>query len=306
MRTNTPPFKSIEGLVDALLPHYVRLEKQITPVIVRIAAEHGGWMHQLHFRFKERASQLRKTRHMVDDESSKRALLSPAGWTWLQAATMYDMLRYTLVLPTGAYCDAIREVRNELNAMGHASLLHKNYWHKDPTYNGVNDVFVELNEGGQHLMEGGELLFEVIFQSDESVAMNKRTWPIYHAFRVAQGAEKAGLQQQLEDMAAEVARPPGIDQIETHMARPYLWAPLKYTEWHSERDTAEGGRSYEAMITERDPALGFLDVGAAASVVIDLQRWRHRSRGDMLRPRVRFSLSASSGDSVDVRVELIE
>ena len=79
-----------------------------------------------------------------------------------------------------------------------------------------------------------------------------------------------------------------------------------YTEWHSERDTAEGGRSYEAMITERDPALGFLDVGAAASVVIDLQRWRHRSRGDMLRPRVRFSLSATSGDSVDVRVELIE
>ena len=276
-RAGKPPFNAIEELVDALLPQYIALEAQITPVIARIAAEHGGWLHQLPLRFKERDSQLRKTRKMVDAESRERAPRGPAGWTWLQATTMYDMLRYTLVLPCDTYCDTIREVRGELNAMGYRSVLRKNYWREDPTYNGVNDVFVKQNEGGERLMEGGELLFELLFQTDESVGMNKRTWPVYQAFRMAQGAEIAALQQQLEEMAAAVARPPGIDQIETHMARPYLWAPLKYTDWHSERDTAEGGRSYEAMVAERDPALGFLDVAAAGSLVVDLQRWRHRS-----------------------------
>ena len=126
------------AVVDELLAAARRVEPTLTSAFERLAAEHGGRLEGLDYRFKGRDSLVRKVRAEVEEEH--RRLLDdmhdeddvpatqqpaaeaagPRGAVNVVACAyaVKDALRYTVVLPAASYTASVNALVAELATLG--------------------------------------------------------------------------------------------------------------------------------------------------------------------------------------------
>ena len=247
-----PPNESIAqqdmavAVVDELLAAARRVEPTLTSAFERLAAEHGGRLEGLDFKFKGRDSLVRKVRAEVEEEH--RRLLDdmhdeddvpatqqpaaeaagPRGAVNVVACAyaVKDALRYTVVLPAATYTTSVNALVAELATLGFAASQVKNYWGPGDNYQGINSVFVSdvaLGDGGGFGgLQGAKFKFEVQLHTPASYSLKMGLGHrLYEKFRVERDPEKKlQLWEESLSIADAVPVPEGALDIPTLTSYP--------------------------------------------------------------------------------------
>jgi hypothetical protein len=174
---------TLEEKAKALLAEAWRHEREVTPLLKRLAQEQGGRMVGLKYRLKSEGSTLRKLKKLISENPS----LTP------QTVTIYDALRYTMEFkddPKGSYVKGVHDTLVALEKKGHRVKVVKNYWKRGDNYSGVNSVLS---------YEGFE--WELQFHTPASVQEAHRSHKQYEELR-AEGTTPERKQELFQEMSA--------------------------------------------------------------------------------------------------------
>lgn len=124
------PTENSNRLAKEIHDKALKEEMVTTPILTRVAAQHGGQMVGLDFRIKTESSLSGK----IAGEARDKGTTEEA-----EAAYIGDALRYTATFPPERYANGVQAIEQALEAEGFKQVKDKNYWHTiDPTYHGIN------------------------------------------------------------------------------------------------------------------------------------------------------------------------
>ncbi len=129
---SAPARDPVADRAAALVAHAAQVEPGVTPLLVELAALHGGEMVKLEFRLKTAASTARKL-----------AAAMAADGVGLSEVRIEDALRYTLRVddePPGRYVATAKATLAALEQRGYRVEYVKNYWPANDNYSGLHCV----------------------------------------------------------------------------------------------------------------------------------------------------------------------
>ncbi|WP_419745623.1 XopAD/skwp family type III secretion system effector [Xanthomonas phaseoli] len=193
--------QDIAAEAQALLERARQMEPQVTDMLQRIAARHGGQLAGTQHQLKSYGSLQEKLKQRV---ALKKQTLQEA------AAGVNDALRYSVVLEPQDFTAGLRATLAALDDQGHARVkLTNQFTDYPPVFKAIN-VTLRSPEGA---------LWEIQFHTPETFALKERFHDLYkraHALAVggASRAEQRTLQAPALEAFKRVASPPGCEEID--------------------------------------------------------------------------------------------
>ncbi|KFA15667.1 hypothetical protein KWU_0106445 [Xanthomonas vasicola pv. musacearum NCPPB 4394] len=186
---------------QALLRRARQMEPQVTDMLQRIAARHGGQLAGTQHQLKSYSSLQEKLKQRM---ALKKQTLEEA------AANVNDALRYSMVLEPRDFTAGLRAVLAALDDQGHARVrLTNQFIDYPPSFKAIN-VTLRSPDGA---------LWEIQFHTPETFALKERFHDLYkHTHALALGGASRAEQRKLQAPALEafkrVASPPGCEEID--------------------------------------------------------------------------------------------
>ncbi|MDH4909949.1 hypothetical protein MN091_20800 [Xanthomonas euvesicatoria] len=186
---------------QALLGRARQMEPQVTDMLQRIAARHGGQLAGTQHQLKSYGSLQEK---LMQRMALKKQSLEEA------AVGVNDALRYSVVLEPQDFTAGLRATLAALDDQGHARVkLTNQFTDYPPVFKAIN-VTLRSPEGA---------LWEIQFHTPETFALKERFHDLYkraHALAVggASRAEQRALQAPALEAFKRVASPPGCEEID--------------------------------------------------------------------------------------------
>ncbi|USJ02576.1 hypothetical protein MUG10_11175 [Xanthomonas prunicola] len=193
--------QDIAAEAQALLMRARQMEPQVTDMLKRVAARHGGQLAGTQHQLKSYGSLQEKLRQRV---ALKKQTLEEA------AAGVNDALRYSVVLEPQDFTAGLRAMLATLDDQGHARVkLTNQFTVYPPSFKAIN-VTLRSPDGA---------LWEIQFHTPETFALKERFHDLYkrtHALAVggASRAEQRTLQAPALEAFKRVASPPGCEEID--------------------------------------------------------------------------------------------
>jgi hypothetical protein len=184
------------GVAKRLVASATTAEPKLTALTSQLAQKHGAEMAGLDFRLKGAGSLERK---IAGDVAGKGMTAAESG------AKMFDVNRYTMVIPESRYATGAQSVINDLHAQGN-TLNVKNYWNSATNpYQGVN-VQVVTPVGDR---------FELQFHTPTSLAVKEgEMHTLYEASRIETNQVKIdAYTAQSFAVSAKIPVPSGIQGV---------------------------------------------------------------------------------------------
>ncbi|WP_082334940.1 XopAD/skwp family type III secretion system effector [Xanthomonas phaseoli] len=197
--------QDIAAEAQALLRRARQMEPQVTDMLQRIAARHGGQLAGTQHQLKSYGSLQEK---LTQRMALKKQTLQEA------AAGVNDALRYSVVLEPQDFTAGLRATLAALDDQGHARVkLTNQFTDYPPVFKAIN-VTLRSPEGA---------LWEIQFHTPETFALKERFHDLYkraHALALggASRAEQRILQATALDAFQRVASPPGCEEIDNWQA----------------------------------------------------------------------------------------
>ncbi len=192
--------QDIAAEAQALLGRARQMEPQVTDMLQRIAARHGGQLAGTQHQLKSYGSLQEKLKQRV--ALKKQTLEAAAG--------VNDALRYSVVLEPQDFTAGLRATLAALDDEGHARVkLTNQFTDYPPVFKAIN-VTLRSPEGA---------LWEIQFHTPETFALKERFHDLYkraHALALggASRAEQRILQAPALEAFKRVASPPGCEEID--------------------------------------------------------------------------------------------
>ncbi|QKD86028.1 hypothetical protein XAV_05885 [Xanthomonas axonopodis pv. vasculorum] len=186
---------------QALSTRARQMEPQVTDMLKRVAARHGGQLAGTQHQLKSYGSLQEKLKQRV---ALKKQTLEEA------AAGVNDALRYSVVLQPQDFTAGLRAMLAALDDQGHARVkLTNQFTAYPPSFKAIN-VTLRSPEGA---------LWEIQFHTPETFALKERFHDLYkrtHALALggASRAEQRTLQAPALEAFKRVASPPGCEEID--------------------------------------------------------------------------------------------
>ncbi|SOO28825.1 Type III secretion system effector protein (fragment) [Xanthomonas phaseoli pv. phaseoli] len=193
--------QDIAAEAQALLRRARQMEPQVTDMLQRIAARHGGQLAGTQHQLKSYGSLQEK---LTQRMALKKQTLQEA------AAGVNDALRYSVVLEPQDFTAGLRATLAALDDQGHARVkLTNQFTDYPPVFKAIN-VTLRSPEGA---------LWEIQFHTPETFALKERFHDLYkraHALALggASRAEQRILQAPALEAFKRVASPPGCEEID--------------------------------------------------------------------------------------------
>ncbi|ATB60656.1 Xanthomonas outer protein AD, type III effector AD [Xanthomonas citri pv. fuscans] len=193
--------QDIAAEAQALLRRARQMEPQVTDMLQRIAARHGGQLAGTQHQLKSYGSLQEK---LTQRMALKKQTLEEA------AAGVNDALRYSVVLKPQDFTAGLRATLAALDDEGHARVkLTNQFTDYPPVFKAIN-VTLRSPEGA---------LWEIQFHTPETFALKERFHDLYkraHALALggASRAEQRILQAPALEAFKRVASPPGCEEID--------------------------------------------------------------------------------------------
>ncbi|KKW49032.1 hypothetical protein RN20_23165 [Xanthomonas phaseoli pv. phaseoli] len=193
--------QDIAAEAQALLRRARQMEPQVTDMLQRIAARHGGQLAGTQHQLKSYGSLQEK---LTQRMALKKQTLQEA------AAGVNDALRYSVVLEPQDFTAGLRATLAALDDQGHARVkLTNQFTDYPPVFKAIN-VTLRSPEGA---------LWEIQFHTPETFALKERFHDLYNrAHALALGGASRAEQRILQSPALEsfnrVASPPGCEEID--------------------------------------------------------------------------------------------
>jgi hypothetical protein len=189
--------ESLEEVVQILRQAAKKVEPRVTATLQRLAAKFEGRLAGLEYKIKDAESLGRK---INADSVDKVKIFSEV------AAEIYDVLRYTVVLPAEKYAKRTKQIIAALQVQGYTKVRVKNLWRKPAGYRGVNTVFVTPD--GHY--------FELQFHTKQSFSAKQTTHDIYKRQRKLDpgSSEAIKLEKQADEVFSKVGTPPAAGSIQ--------------------------------------------------------------------------------------------
>ncbi|SBV50200.1 putative type III effector protein XopAD [Xanthomonas bromi] len=186
---------------QALSTRARQMEPQVTDMLRRVAARHGGQLAGTEHQLKSYSSLQEKLRQRM---ALKKQTLEEA------AAGVNDALRYSVVLEPEDFTAGLRAALATLDDQGHARVKLTNQFTKyPPSFKAIN-VTLRSPDGA---------LWEIQFHTPETFELKERFHDLYkHTYELALGGASRAEQRKLQAPALEafkrVAAPPGCKEID--------------------------------------------------------------------------------------------
>mmetsp|Transcript_63662 Transcript_63662/g.160677 ORF Transcript_63662/g.160677 Transcript_63662/m.160677 type:complete len:446 (-) Transcript_63662:99-1436(-) len=208
--TDDVVLKAMEGLMAAA----VACEPDVTALLLEVAAANNGKMDGLDYKFKSRESLLRKINKVIDnlemkalEAGDKAKPVDPHSVVWLQ---MCDSFRYTMIVPTATYTNAVKQTMKAMEKKGFAPIALRNYWGGGDGYQGINDNFAVPWAGSPD----GKIRFELQFHTPESFKYKMDSHDLYEVIRAAMDPDKKREAWELHcSNASKIPVPEGVLDI---------------------------------------------------------------------------------------------
>ena len=226
----------LDDLVDLLLAEARRIEPQITALLQRLALSYGGGMRlvDLEHCFKSRASISAKLKRFADRYHGQHPELTRAE---VEAKLLrlhssepgkagdpivVDALRYTMLIPTPVYTEAVKLMRESLTGSACMELIDaKNFWHGEQLYRGINDCYSMPQPRSSQVRR---YFLEVQAHTAESIGLKHEIHSLHELEREATDAQtKEQLQRQMLEKAHELPQPRRVLSLPTAVVRPPWW-----------------------------------------------------------------------------------
>ena len=159
-------------LSDKVLEKAKTNEVRVTPLLRRLSGRNNMRLEGLDYRFKEKESMARKIRDRANISVSGSMSFNDSAK--MQAESLNDGLRYTLVSPNANYNENISKVRSGFKAKGYSEAKYWDAWKTSDVYKGVNITFKNNSD---------KSLFEVQIHTEESLLAKQEIHPLYESFR---------------------------------------------------------------------------------------------------------------------------
>jgi hypothetical protein len=135
--------------INSLLDRAHTVEEWLTPILQNIASLHEECeLTGLQFKFKSFHSLKRKVQGVLKTKERQMARNKSKGGGLDIAASVNavsDALRYTLLVPASSYTETVATLRQTLQESNFSPYHMKNYWSEGDMYQGINDVFTEMD-----------------------------------------------------------------------------------------------------------------------------------------------------------------
>lgn len=143
------------------------------------------------------------------------------------AFSMWDSLRYTMVIPTELYVETVKAALTALEAIDMTPLKQKNYWVGGDGYQGINDIFYTAEAKAP----SGKFLWELQFHTPESFKFKSDSHILYEKFRSTRDpvAKKKAYEEQAK-LAEAIAVPEGVLEVGTQSFQPLDGEMTMYAE----------------------------------------------------------------------------
>jgi len=205
--TNAILDKEIETLLDKAAV----VEAWLTPLLQSItSATEDCELTGLQFKFKSFHSLKRKIQSNLKMKTRLQSRNKDKGGGLDIAATVAavsDSLRYTILIPVDKYTETISNLRQKLEETSFKCCDFKNYWSEGDMYQGINDVFTEIES---------KLQVEIQYHTPASWKLKSDSHVIYEKFRICSEPLK---QQELfaegVALAATLCVPKGVMELPT-------------------------------------------------------------------------------------------
>ncbi|WP_153065008.1 XopAD/skwp family type III secretion system effector [Xanthomonas arboricola] len=238
--------QDIAAEAQDLLERARQMEPQVTDMLQRIAARHGGQLAGTQHQLKSYGSLQEKLKQRV---ALKKQSLDEA------AARVNDALRYSVVLEPQDFTTGLRATLAALDDQGHARVKMTNqFTNYLPVFKAIN-VTLRSPEGA---------LWEIQFHTPETFALKERFHDLYkrtHALAVggASRAEQRTLQAPALEAFKRVASPPGCEEIDN-------WQEETVPALPSARPTPGAGQT--AGMADPSSAHGVFDTAASKQAAL--------------------------------------
>ncbi|WP_153043139.1 XopAD/skwp family type III secretion system effector [Xanthomonas nasturtii] len=238
--------QDIAAEAQALLGRARQMEPQVTDMLQRIAARHGGQLAGMQHQLKSYGSLQEKLKQRV---ALKKQTLEEA------AAGVNDALRYSVVLEPQDFTTGLRATLAALDDQGHARVkLTNQFTDYPPVFKAIN-VTLRSPEGA---------LWEIQFHTPETFALKERFHDLYkraHALAVggASRAEQRTLQAPALEAFKRVASPPGCEEIDNWQEETVPALPSA---------TPTPGAEQTAGIADPSSASGVFDTAASKQAAL--------------------------------------
>ncbi|MEQ7777603.1 XopAD/skwp family type III secretion system effector, partial [Xanthomonas sp. WHRI 8356] len=233
---------------QALLGRARQMEPQVTDMLQRIAARHGGQLAGTQHQLKSYGSLQEKLKQRV---ALKKQTLEEA------AAGVNDALRYSVVLEPQDFTAGLRATLAALDDQGHARVkLTNQFTDYPPVFKAIN-VTLRSPDGA---------LWEIQFHTPETFALKERFHDLYkraHALAVggASRAEQRTLQAPALEAFKRVASPPGCEEIDN-------WQEETVPALPSATPTPTPGAEQTAGTADPSSASGVFDTAAGKQAAL--------------------------------------
>ena len=220
------------------IDRHVGAAREIEPGVTRFlrhtAKKHGARMKALDCRLKSKASLTRKVLEKTAGRSEEEIIA--------MVGKQNDLLRYTAVIKTAKYTEAVKAIVAELNDNSYSTVHIKNFWRKPgeaADYMGINAVFA-LPSGAS---------FELQFHTMQSLDTKmQRCHQSYSKFREERSMVKAQYWEEMVRMWSLVPIPSGVSDIGDLVAHQVKLEDALSQLSESERAEIEKVRALERVV----------------------------------------------------------
>jgi hypothetical protein len=195
--------ESTEQAAQSAIAQAEAHEPEVTSVLEELAHDTQGYLVGLEFRIKSE----RSTQEKIEAYQDEGKDIATA------AASVLDVLRYTIVYPAADYAQRVTQALDRLWRMKYPTERVRNYWQESPsnaegdypdgTYAGINAI-LKTPDGYS---------FEIQFHTPESRMVNAANQALYRALEKDDSDEagKAGIAESMRTNIETMYRPEGIE-----------------------------------------------------------------------------------------------
>jgi hypothetical protein len=182
------------ALAKSVRDRMAAIEPEISADLIDFGNKHGMEMSGLDYRMKAEKSIARK----IDAEAESAGISREQA-----AASMSDIIRYTMLAPTDGYVDSVNSVVADMQAKGYQTRI-KNYWESGDPYQGIN-VAVIGPDG---------TAFELQFHTPESHDAKEPIHKDYEVYRESKNnLERWNSYGRMVRMAQDIPVPPPPNRL---------------------------------------------------------------------------------------------
>ena len=227
---------TVGDLVSVLLQEARRAEPFVTSLLQRLVLQLGGGTRLVdtRYKFKSGESLAHKLQRFAVRHHSNHPRMSraeaEADIRRLHTSNpgrppdpiVVDALRFTVLVPTATYTEAVSHVRWALTSTARLQLLDtKNFWHGEQLYRGINDVYSLPCPRNSPVRE---FFFEVQLHTPESIELKHTIHGLYQRCRAAtDDLTREALETEMLRHANGLPIPCGVLELPAKVVRPPGW-----------------------------------------------------------------------------------